>query len=175
MQHFKSIDVYNKLIIPYLTHIEYLHYVLIIFCIISSPKFAKLVDIIYKRYVRRIKQIESDKTTECSICWEKIKDSNIAITRCNHKFHLDCLITWCLKNNTCPLCRKILCNNRPIAPEPSYTQHRLLQEYDNILFIRNTIHNRLNNIGGHITSGLVPSPAPAPAIAPDNDELPIQW
>tara|TARA_B110000483_G_C18203420_1_gene546371 strand:- start:2827 stop:4647 length:1821 start_codon:yes stop_codon:yes gene_type:complete len=41
----------------------------------------------------------------CSICLTK--NSN-CITTCNHMFCYDCINMWYLKNNTCPICRKIM-------------------------------------------------------------------
>ena len=42
----------------------------------------------------------------CSIC--KTEDSGLAITKCNHVFHCECLNLWFQENKTCPICRKDL-------------------------------------------------------------------
>ena len=43
---------------------------------------------------------------ECSICHtEYTEDSSIVVTKCNHYFHLECLVKWFHVNNTCPFCR----------------------------------------------------------------------
>lgn len=177
MYRFNSIDIYNKLLIPYMGHIQYLHCILLFFCVISSQSFLKVVDLVYKRCKRRSRQMEYQTAPECSICYEKILKTNTAITKCNHLFHLECITKWALKNNTCPLCRFRLLNNSQSVPPPSIPQHRLLQDYDQIMFIRNAIRNRLNNINNHIAFAAAPAPpapaaAPAPAPAEPNT---IQW
>lgn len=40
---------------------------------------------------------------ECSICFEPVGDTNVAITECGHKFHLSCYKKWSKKS--CPMCR----------------------------------------------------------------------
>ena len=42
-------------------------------------------------------------TNECSICFESVGDTNVAITECNHTFHLSCYKYW--TKDTCPMCR----------------------------------------------------------------------
>ena len=41
---------------------------------------------------------------ECSVCCNKL-DAGVYTTKCGHKFHLDCIVTWYSKHVTCPLCR----------------------------------------------------------------------
>ena len=44
---------------------------------------------------------------ECIICLENL-DTNIAILKCNHKFHYNCIQSWILNKqnyiNFCPIC-----------------------------------------------------------------------
>lgn len=43
----------------------------------------------------------------CAICHENYDNNcDTVICACNHHFHWDCLKTWTIKNETCPLCRK---------------------------------------------------------------------
>jgi hypothetical protein len=42
---------------------------------------------------------------ECCICFESIEKKNLIITKCNHIYHLSCLLKSLLKSNLCPLCR----------------------------------------------------------------------
>lgn len=42
---------------------------------------------------------------ECSICLEKITQSTLFKTDCNHAFHSDCIHQWMEQSVTCPLCR----------------------------------------------------------------------
>tara|TARA_Y100001970_G_scaffold270830_1_gene365254 strand:- start:1039 stop:1416 length:378 start_codon:yes stop_codon:yes gene_type:complete len=46
---------------------------------------------------------------ECSICMNTIKDK--FQTKCEHNFCKSCLRQWLEKNNSCPLCRKVLIDN----------------------------------------------------------------
>ena len=48
----------------------------------------------------------------CAICLNNITN-DIFISKCNHKFHNNCIKEWCKKNNSCPSCRvkNILLNN----------------------------------------------------------------
>ena len=44
---------------------------------------------------------------ECPICYDAItKESGITTLSCEHSFHLSCIATWIIKNETCPCCRK---------------------------------------------------------------------
>lgn len=42
----------------------------------------------------------------CSICFAELEDGNkIGDLSCRHEFHVDCLKTWLVRRNTCPLCQ----------------------------------------------------------------------
>ena len=47
--------------------------------------------------------------TDCAICLEHMSDNDVCTTKCNHKYHLHCLLRWFdsqnNKNRTCPFCR----------------------------------------------------------------------
>lgn len=43
---------------------------------------------------------------DCPICLEAMKDNNIVVTKCNHKFCFSCLMSSCCIKNNCPLCRQ---------------------------------------------------------------------
>ena len=46
---------------------------------------------------------------ECPVCYEELKDDQIYITSCNHKFCKNCIIHVCRTTNTytCPMCRNV--------------------------------------------------------------------
>ena len=46
--------------------------------------------------------------TDCTICYEEMKEINISTTECGHKFHTSCLIKSAFIKNACPYCRKSL-------------------------------------------------------------------
>ena len=51
---------------------------------------------------------------DCAICMEKLDSSkNFAITNCKHSFCLTCLMRALKANNTCPLCRQNIEEEKP--------------------------------------------------------------
>lgn len=44
-------------------------------------------------------------STECLICYEKIKNTNFCITECNHVYCLTCIIKATLRKTECPYCK----------------------------------------------------------------------
>jgi hypothetical protein len=61
-----------------------------------------------------ISQLEYDNFSEsikqqnniCSICRDDYKKENIvSLLECAHIYHTNCIIKWCDKKFTCPLCR----------------------------------------------------------------------
>lgn len=42
---------------------------------------------------------------ECSVCCNTFDDCGIYTTKCGHKFHIECIVTWYSKQVSCPLCR----------------------------------------------------------------------
>lgn len=53
---------------------------------------------------------EIKEYNKCSICYELMKEKDICVLECNHKFHLSCIFTLYKTHNEfcnkCPLCRK---------------------------------------------------------------------
>ena len=47
------------------------------------------------------------QTDSCSICLCHL-NTGIVTTKCDHRFHKDCLVEWIVRNRTCPLCRTTL-------------------------------------------------------------------
>ena len=42
---------------------------------------------------------------ECIICLNGFnKNNRVALIKCGHKYHAECLYTWLLKRPVCPLC-----------------------------------------------------------------------
>lgn len=59
------------------------------------------------------KQLVSDTfpeedTTECTICYESVKNKDSIRTVCNHAFCKKCFKKWTKHHDTCPLCRTIV-------------------------------------------------------------------
>lgn len=44
----------------------------------------------------------------CPVCWDGFRDEKEVIaTYCSHIFHIQCLLPWLWKKNTCPSCRAV--------------------------------------------------------------------
>ncbi len=56
-------------------------------------------------------------STECLICYEKIKTNNCCVTECNHAFCLTCMIKTALKKKECPYCREKILKNEETGEE----------------------------------------------------------
>lgn len=47
-------------------------------------------------------------TTECSVCFNDIKNEDLCKTDCNHLFCFECLNRWLEIKKDCPTCRKYI-------------------------------------------------------------------
>jgi len=55
--------------------------------------------------------MQSESSTECTICLLDYKEETKTETECNHIFHQECLDRWLQNNTSCPLCRTELYNS----------------------------------------------------------------
>jgi len=55
--------------------------------------------------VKKIKTINDEE--ECCICLDSFNDKKVVVgcPVCNNKFHKNCIRTWTLTSDNCPLCR----------------------------------------------------------------------
>jgi hypothetical protein len=51
------------------------------------------------------KPTSSGDESDCSICFDKIKDQEIYDLKCYHSFHCECIEKWIYNKQSCPLCR----------------------------------------------------------------------
>ena len=51
------------------------------------------------------------KSNECIICLEEFGNKEVAILKCMHKYHYNCLLSWLSHSEEieCPECRKFAC------------------------------------------------------------------
>lgn len=43
----------------------------------------------------------------CTVCLDDMgRGDLVAVLRCSHRFHHDCVLPWLLHHNNCPLCRR---------------------------------------------------------------------
>jgi len=60
------------------------------------------------------KDLRKETYGDCAICMEKLDSSkNFATTNCKHAFCLTCLMRALKDNNTCPLCRQNIEEEKP--------------------------------------------------------------
>ena len=64
-------------------------------------------------------------STECLICYEKIKNTNFCITECNHVYCLTCIIKATLRKTECPYCKYKLVE---ITEEEEEIDENIIQE-----------------------------------------------
>lgn len=69
----------------------------------TTLDFSRLVTIIEKP------KKELERTVNCSICLEDLElGEAMRIIPCQHIFHIQCIDSWLVLNNTCPICRRIV-------------------------------------------------------------------
>lgn len=75
-----------------------------------------LIDVLTKSWEssKTEKDNVADQTT-CPVCFDELTHKNICVTKCNHKFCLECILTHHTKNNNCPLCRTQLCSTTKLT------------------------------------------------------------
>ncbi|CAK8695452.1 E3 ubiquitin-protein ligase RNF181-like [Clavelina lepadiformis] len=61
-----------------------------------------------------LKDLDSKKDAQCPVCLAQFDNDDVIITMpCEHYFHMDCLLPWLQKTNSCPLCRFELVTDDP--------------------------------------------------------------
>jgi hypothetical protein len=66
---------------------------------------------------RRLLVQPPQQSDECAICMEELDSTkNFAKTNCGHSFCLTCLMRSLKNNNTCPLCRTNIEEEKPVNP-----------------------------------------------------------
>ena len=102
----------------------------------------------YKLFKKIIKKciIHENKYLDdnCCICIEELKNNYITL-KCNHSYHIECIIQLLHFTNNCSLCRKQIPEHLPI-----YTNEKLIIEFISILILNikkiNQTHNYLKKI-----------------------------
>ena len=64
---------------------------------------------------------------ECSICLNDCSQSQLKTLPCEHQFHKKCVDKWLKKNNSCPLCRRVVVPRPTPAPDPDAQLRSLIQ------------------------------------------------
>lgn len=72
-------------------------------CFLRKNKVQKKINK-YNLYFKD-KKSEDYNIKNCVICFDDINYDNLAILKCNHYFHEDCIKKWFESNLNCPICR----------------------------------------------------------------------
>jgi hypothetical protein len=64
-----------------------------------------------KNTIESLNRINNSENTECPVCMESIGKINNCVSKCGHRFCLECLLKSYKKKNSCPLCREPLEEN----------------------------------------------------------------
>ena len=120
-----------------------------------------------------------EEETSCPICFLDFTHKNVCVTKCGHKFCLECILTHHKRKNDCPLCRAELCKEikkvRPkSAPRSSASTIEtvpIIRQYSQPLNTERLWNNYTeweDEYGGFETPG--PS-----EVDPSGDSLPAIW
>lgn len=76
-------------------------------CINGSPKVQEQEDDDSKS--KGAKTLPNDEEDVCPTCLEEYDLENPRIiTKCEHHFHMSCILEWMERSNTCPICDQIM-------------------------------------------------------------------
>ena len=121
-----------------------------------------------KETIDSLNRIENNNQEDCPVCMEPIGKINSCVSKCGHKFCLECLLKSYRKKNNCPMCRKSLTEeDYDDLPElidaddfiPFNLNHEINQ--DNILNYIHYIENRGTN-STYNNVFYIPTPATPP-------------
>lgn len=84
----------------------------------SLPK-AQLIAVLTKAWHKLNEEKKNlEEETSCPICFLDFSHKNVCVTKCGHKFCLECILTHHKRKNDCPLCRAELCKEiKPVRPK----------------------------------------------------------
>ena len=81
----------------------------------------------------------------CNICFDDLKDTNKVITKCGHKFCIECYTRAARNKNDCAVCRKKLC-----SVEPDNWKRRYEEMEQDCEYYRNIVERMTGVLAPHI-------------------------
>ena len=85
---------------------------------------------------------------QCSICFETINESDKKTLNCDHHYHRNCINTWLVEQNNCPLCRAPQTTREESRRERRTSREdpfmNALNQLSSATSQRNLLYNRLN-------------------------------
>lgn len=106
-----------------------------------------IVQPFFQRVNRNI--VMSQEEPECTICLDKIKNTDKKVLSCNHIFHKNCVDTWLQETPNCPLCRRRQTSSMPVIENDITIED--FDDNDNETFRYSTRRYREFNRGGNRT------------------------
>ncbi|KAL7594585.1 hypothetical protein Lser_V15G30044 [Lactuca serriola] len=76
----------------------------------APPATCRLITNCHPGYVDSSSSAQAHGDTTCPICLNHFEsqESVFRLYGCHHVFHEKCIIKWLSRNNTCPLCRRVM-------------------------------------------------------------------
>lgn len=81
----------------------------------------------------------------CNICFDDLEDTNKVITKCGHKFCVECYTRAARNKNDCAVCRKKLC-----SVEPDNWKRRYEEMEQDCEYYRNIVERMTGVLGPHM-------------------------
>ena len=87
-----------------------------------------IVQPFFQRVNRNV--VVSQEQPECTICLDKIKNTDKKVLSCNHIFHKNCVDTWLQETPNCPLCRRRQTSSMPVIENDITIEDIDNEDYD---------------------------------------------
>ena len=82
---------------------------------------------------------------QCNICFDDLEETNKVVTKCGHKFCVECYTRAARNNNDCAVCRKKLC-----SAEPDNWKRRFQEMERDCEYYRGLVERMTGILGPHI-------------------------
>ena len=103
----------------------------------------------------------------CNICFDDLKETNKVITKCGHKFCIECYTRAARNKNDCAVCRKKLC-----SVEPDNWKRRYEEMEQDCEYYRNIVERMTGVLGPHmLDSDSLPGNSDMDLDFDDDDDL----
>lgn len=103
-----------------------------------APKKRKVTkNPIHKPYVQ--------EENQCNICFDDLEETNKVVTKCGHKFCVECYTRAARNNNDCAVCRKKLC-----SAEPDNWKRRFQEMERDCEYYRGLVERMTGVLGPHM-------------------------
>lgn len=82
---------------------------------------------------------------QCNICFDNLEETNKVVTKCGHKFCVECYTRAARNNNDCAVCRKKLC-----SAEPDNWKRRFQEMERDCEYYRGLVERMTGVLGPHM-------------------------